>query len=90
MVSIHSYTKQLGQLAVIKNSYKDRLCIRNRIKQCSSISNASRRKKELGDKGMRQGGLLAWLLCGKGGVVRRLAVGDVVVVGSSSVGGHQV
>jgi hypothetical protein len=39
---------------------------------------------------MRQGGLLAWLLCGKGGIVRRLVVRNVVVVDNSSVCGYQV
>ena len=42
-------------MAVIKCSYKDRLCSSNRIKQCSSISNASRREKELGTKACVKG-----------------------------------
>ena len=38
-----------------------------------------------------KGGLLAWLLCGKRGIVRRMVEHrGVVVLGSSSVGGNQV
>jgi len=42
----------------------------------------------MGDLGMRQGGLLAWKLCGKELVSRRLIDGGVVEL--RGVGGHQV